>query len=299
MTESPLPIINVDPGNAGRAARAGADRRPTTLSRIVALAIGVWAVVFVALVIIWIIRPGSDSLLYELAKALMEVLVVVAIGAVISLAIDRYQDGQTKAAGAEATARDTRHRRDELVRATVTDAIDNYHRVKRARRLLRAQIYAGSDGDLVSLAPYDEHLAAINDAQLNFERLKRMVPLLTVPGAAVSSLESNLRTVEQSLGELCKEYEGKRRIVAHAGEATLDDLPKLRAFLARRREGDSGIIADPLDNGFGAIADPLGDILRELRGELLEPFKFPRAEPPPPAGRRLRRWPRPRAAGRD
>jgi hypothetical protein len=137
------------------------------------VAIGLITAVDVAvLVLIGTRHPRPNTLSYELAKASMQVFAVV-LGGALSLASLVYQLNQQAQQTASYRRRDARQRRDALMRETLRDdVLSNYNAVKRGRRILQAWRWDPQQvHDLMKI--YDEHMAVIDEAQLNLERLEK------------------------------------------------------------------------------------------------------------------------------
>ena len=133
----------------------------------------------------------KDTLAFEAAKGCIGILTVALVGFVASIAVQtvqrerarRDQDADRKRAKEEREVeeqreqwqreieqqredwrrdverrRDERQRKDALLRSLLEETLDNYHEVKRARRLLKARVWVQNDGDRIDLSVYDEHL---------------------------------------------------------------------------------------------------------------------------------------------
>ena len=239
----------------------------------------------------------KDTLAFEAAKGCIGILTVALVGFVASIAVQtvqrerarRDQDADRKRAKEEREVeeqreqwqreieqqredwrraverrRDERQRKDALLRSLLEETLDNYHEVKRARRLLKARVWVQVDGDRIDLSVYDEHLATINDAQLNFERLKRTVKILSDDRLDSTDLAERFQAIESYLNEIVKEYEKHRRRVAHAaGEMSSAELSALRGFLEGSRAFRSGASIN------------VDAAIETLRRALLAPLEIP------------------------
>ena len=119
-----------------------------------------------------------DTLWFEIAKTILQVGVVLALGALLSLLTSDYQREQQKAES-----------RQEVLRDILERATTSYNDVKRARRLLRAHAMT-KDGTAILAGAYDNQIAAINDAQLQFETMADEIQG-AFPDLAVSLAQSS------------------------------------------------------------------------------------------------------------
>src|SRR5258708_3282982 len=92
------------------------------IGRIFAL---VAAVSVLLLVLLFVLDVKQNIFGFEVAKALIQLLVVVVIGGLVSLGTFNYQRHRD-------TRRDLQQRSDELLRLVLEDAVTGYHSVKRA-----------------------------------------------------------------------------------------------------------------------------------------------------------------------
>jgi hypothetical protein len=183
-----------------------------------------------ALALLWafdLIQP--DSFEREVAKILVQLIGIVLVTGVISAAVAEYQKERDRAA-------DLQQRKDNLLRTMLDETIAAYHDVKQTRRLMRARMWENS-GDPIGVDIYDQHLAAINDAQLEFERLARYPNLIEDVRINNTQLKDSLDLIEQSLMNVVNEYERERRNVA-GGSVLLEDLPELVGFMRKRDKMD-------------------------------------------------------------
>jgi Skp family chaperone for outer membrane proteins len=264
----------------------------------------------VLLIMIWRSGAQHDTLKYEAAKTCMQVLGVVLVGFVVSLATFTLQsnrarrelradqireelqheverkreelqreverkreelqreverkreDWQRKVE----EARDARQREDELLNSTLSESMSAYHNAKRARRILRAQIWAQADGDCADPDVYDQQMAFINNVQLQFEQLKRTAPLCDGKRVNKTNMVNGFRKIEEYLGELIAEYESNRRKAAHVkGGVPVSDMPLLTEFLDPKSKRPF------MEN----IAGPFHDIHNDLQRALLKPLELP------------------------
>jgi hypothetical protein len=213
--------------------------------------------------LIWILQsnPKPDTLKYEAGKTCMQVLGVVLVGFVVSHATFTLQHNREQRERMVEEARDARRRKDELIHSTLNEILAPYQTLKRARRILRARVWAQEAGQQVNADVYDQQMAMINDVQLQFEQLKRDPPLSEDARVDKESLRRYFGTIEKSLGELVAEYERRRAALLQEG-ASVSDMPRLDKFLE----------PGPFRVG---IAVPIESILSDLREALLKPPELP------------------------
>ncbi|RNB47423.1 hypothetical protein EDM22_12395 [Agromyces tardus] len=220
-----------------------------------------------ALLVAFTVGTGAapDTLRFEVAKSSFQVFSVAVIGAVISLVTSYLQERQSDKRLSEAFARDLQAKEDDAVRDVLTNTIQSYNRVKRARRLMYAKTYDAGDGTM-RLGVYDEYIDVLMNEQLEFERLKRMsrsVPLLSgvsidIQGKKVP-LHALFGSVEDYLNGVLDEYKTHRNTVALATDgASLHGLPATQRFL-------SG------DDFWPRMADKVRNVEIALRGQLMRP----------------------------
>jgi hypothetical protein len=264
------------------------------LRRVYLLLAAIAGAALVLLALLW--DSTKDTLAFEAAKGCIGILSVALVGLVVSIALqtvqadrrrreaeaDRKRANEEREGEAERERwqrdverqredwrrdverrRDERERKDALLRALLEETLANYHEVKRARRLLKARVWAREDGDRIDLRVYDEHLATINDAQLNFELLKRTVNVISDDRLKGTELDKRFGAIEEYLQTLVREYEKQRRHIAHAPDGTsIAELSALRGFV----EGP------PFRTGTSNNVDMA---VESLRKALLAPLEIP------------------------
>ena len=246
----------------------------------------IFAVSLVVLAIVWWLDASHNTLGFELAKTCMQVAGVTVIGAIVGIATFTYQHKRERAAKDRDqkledwrrdndTRRDERRRQDDLLRSILGDTIGAYHAVKRARRLLKAEV-GPSQQVPMSFEVYDQYIKSIIDEQLEFEtltlvagavddsRLPRTPPW---PSARPKDkdkppLVAMFSKIEDSLQELVREYERSRHEVKQAGDMSLAQLPKARQYLTT-----SGF--------YTGMKVPMDEVVKLLQRALLEPLLFP------------------------
>lgn len=204
--------------------------------------------------LVWLdVKPGTIA--FELAKALLQVSVVVLIGALISLGTSDYQSMLN-------SRRELKLRSDEVLRRFLEDAVRGYHDVKRARRVMRARLNASDGKHAIGTDLYDDQMEVINDAQLTFERLKLLVRGLPDERVTRADLRLNIKIIEEALHELVEEYESNRPYMSQGADPNpIGKLAKLNWFLGENSDDFNHKIGDPFDA-----------VLEELEGAMLKPL---------------------------
>jgi hypothetical protein len=224
--------------------------------------------VSVALLLLFFRGAVQGTLAFEAAKALLQLGVVAVVGAAVSWAMAEYQLEQSRRDKAAELDRQGYEYRDELLTTTLRRTVVAYTNAKKARRLLRAHIGVGTGAPgLVRVAEYDRYLEVVNDAQLDLESVKGDVRTSSPAFSNAQSIEDALKSMEQYLGHVVKEYEQHRHLVAqHSGGLQVAKLTKLSDFLARAEDA----------NGFKeSVINPCHAVQGAIRNDLLHP-RLPR-----------------------
>ena len=200
----------------------------------------------------------------------MQVLAVVFFGALATIATFIFQRSRAQEDShleQDRLRRDNalRQRRseDDQIRSIMDDTLASYNRIKRIRRLLRAETRDGNTR-YMTLTIYDKYMGDLIDEQLEFERLKRFTPFISderlnprraeTVGEVVmkegekasqeaygsSALTEAYREIEQYLNGVIGEYEKQRHIVANGLRASLStsnespEFGKLLGFIGKK-----------------------------------------------------------------
>jgi hypothetical protein len=228
----------------------------------------------IVLFIAWSGHPANNTLRYEVAKTCMQVLAVVFFGALATIATFTFQRSRAQEDShleqdrlRHDNALQQRRSEDDQLRSIMDDTLASYNRIKRIRRLLRAET---RDGDTrhITLTIYDKHMGGLIDEQLEFERLKRFTPFINderlnphraetagevTAGEVVikegeeasqetygsSALTKAYREIEEYLNGVIGEYEKQRHIVINDLRASLStpnepsEFGKLSGFIGK------------------------------------------------------------------
>jgi hypothetical protein len=206
-----------------------------------------------------------DTLLFEGAKVLPQIALVTVIGAALSVLSYEYQQRRKEEEKERDELRRQEEYRQELRRATLAQATASYLQVKRARRLLRVGL--ADDRRAIQAADYDRQMAAIMDAQLQFETLTDEVLTTADVFTSHDLLSSELKRIDDHLSALISEYE-KVRPGSRAKHASipLSKLPSLKKFLAQHAEDRQGF-----KQGFEPLKSSFIKVQELIRRDLLPP----------------------------
>jgi hypothetical protein len=208
------------------------------------------------LVLLLWLNVQPNSLGFEIAKALLQLVFVGVVGGLLALGTfdyQQYREGRNE----------LQLQSDQLLRSLLDDALSGYHDVKRARRLMQACLHAAGGIRPFGIDLYDEQLEVINGTQLSFERLALLVNSMSDPRVVPSMLKSRMKAIEHSLHRLVDEYERERpRMSAQSPLVGIDELPELRWFLDRE---SSRTFND-------SIGDPFQALVQQLQDAVLKPI---------------------------
>jgi hypothetical protein len=226
---------------------------------------------------VWASDPSPNTFVYELGKALLQLLTVIVIGGGLTLVTSNYQREHDELRESEQRERDEyresqqrardehrdlQERSDTVLRELLGEALKSYHDVKRARRVLRGSRSRTPEGEHVDLVTYEAQIAVINDAQLDFERMKILARLIRDGRVDAQLLVKRFNTIEKYLSELLTEYEQARKIIESESRLALKDLEHLngcidetRRYIFRR-----------------GVANPIKAIVTQLQAALVVPL---------------------------
>ena len=229
-----------------------------------------------------------NTLWFEVAKIVLQVGLVSAFGAALSLLTYEYQQEAQRTEKAREDDILRRESQQELLRSVLARAATTYIDVKRARRFLRGSAMTAdpSGGTVVIAVPYDQQIAAINDAQLEFEVLADdMRGAQSAFPSVAMTLAERFDDIENSLNRLISEYEEARpRFSGEPLALKLEKLPVLDVFLSSTKRQDPSMFA----RGFGPVHDNFAQVQRLIWKELLATAGTADAASPnhqPPTGR--------------
>jgi hypothetical protein len=201
----------------------------------------VW-LVFVALVVacaaailLWSLWDAPEnSLEYEAAKTLLELLTVGFGGAVLGFLASQYQARQADVDNERELSRQATAHKQRLLRSVLDRTTSNYNGVKRARRLLRAQGRQRHGLRTVVVAEiYDLQLVSLNDIQLEFETLSDEVQTERELFTRGDELRTLFDDLEEYLGRIVSEYEDARPRFGNRRTIRQCALTELTSFLDR------------------------------------------------------------------
>lgn len=205
--------------------------------------------------------PPKDSLDMEIAKGLIQLLLVSVVGVTVSILVFEYQRNRQLEDKASERSRELGAQRAELIKDLLSRAVESYAEIKRERRLMRARgvVYTDS-GEVMALKPYDTCMEAVSDAQLKIEGIRRDIQTTTSMFAASEVLVSDLQRMDSYIGSLISEFERSASVNRDAnGDLPMSSLPQMDDFLRSFAS-----------SGFGKeFAEPFRQVLTRLRIELL------------------------------
>jgi hypothetical protein len=180
-------------------------------------------------------QPTRD-LDFELARSLLQVGVVSVSAAVVSILVFNYQRQRDERLRLQRQEADDCRRNseliDELLIGTLTRVTASYLSTKRARRTLRALgRYQSAEGEMVRIPVYAEWMARLNDAQLELEAVVSDVRTSLGIYPSARKLLRCLRTMENYLRKLTREYEKQGWRVADCKDVPLVEMTRLADFI--------------------------------------------------------------------
>ncbi|MCZ7374033.1 hypothetical protein [Micromonospora sp. WMMC250] len=184
----------------------------------------------------------SRSLGPETYKTLLQFVLVVVLGGAVSLI---YQ-----ATNRDADLRLLQAQREEertlVIRETrqqyLRELIEQYHVVKRSRRMLRAHALTRPFGEpdiRVMIGKYDEFMQLILDAQLWLEGFNHLVQADGEVFPTEVGIVRSLKSVEGYVRSLIAEYESLMPTVRDDAEVAISAFPALAEFVGPYAESGS------------------------------------------------------------
>jgi hypothetical protein len=225
--------------------------------RMTLLLLALASLVGLAIIIVWY---RDSQLAFEIAKSLLQIIVVVVLGTLVALLVADYNRHQSdlETVRSEKRERQEKDRDDRLRREAELDEFRKkvferlncaYVATKRARRLLRATAFsppyygAFDPKAKVQKDQYDRHLQVLNDTQLDLEVLRRDVEANSLAFTDHQGLIAALKTMDKNcLDELITEYETMRGGFGENSPMTVENLGKLQDFVKShgRKKVDPG-----------------------------------------------------------
>lgn len=228
-------------------------------------------------------QPGSSSM--ELFKAVLQLGVISVAGAALAMLSFNYQfareqeetERENNQARKDKKSEERRQKRlrdfelisrrleyrEDLLRTILGRATSSYSAVKKVRRLLRARALVEDENDKTILPMvYDEQMMVVNDAQLEFENLKRDVENSELAFSQADEIVKNLVAIDRYLGKLISEYERRRpRITNDISTQRLSQFLRLQDFLAKSKHSLF----------MRRVVHPFHEVQKLIRADLLNP----------------------------
>lgn len=162
--------------------------------------------------------PTKDNLKYEFVKFLIQLLVIVIFGGIL---IQEYN-----------RRRDRKEAFNDLRKTLLANLINSYFKVKKARRILDANIVpkAGTHVKEISWEVYEEQMKEIISAQLEFENHNYQLHTFpyTFSKRSIQFLRSYADVMETYLKQSIDEYQGLNIPIANQTQPiATSQLPKL------------------------------------------------------------------------
>jgi hypothetical protein len=205
-----------------------------TIKRITWILFGLSLFCFVALAALYVwYQASQNSFALELAKSVLQVLVVFVLGTVGAILTDSLSNERAQSEKRREEQRRIEGNRDELRKNLMERLNRSYSDFKRAKRLLRARAFAPpyyDESDLkatVNLEQYDELLGLLNEAQLEMEQIRRDVRAVPKLFDNWEAIATAIEAMEESLNQVIREYETKRGEYDENNPPKISDLPAL------------------------------------------------------------------------
>ena len=166
--------------------------------------------------------PTTDNLKYEFVKFLIQLLVIVIFGGIL---IQEYN-----------RRRDRKQAFNELRKTLLANLINSYFKVKKARRILDANIVSrtGANVKEISWEVYEEQMKEIISAQLEFENHNYQLDTFprTFSKRSIQVLGSDAGVMETYLKKSIDEYQGLKIPLANQSQPiNTSQLPNLEDLI--------------------------------------------------------------------
>jgi hypothetical protein len=165
----------------------------------------------IVLILILILSPESTLIQIihnEGYKQLWQISLAVIGGGFITLAfaeLKREQESRDKEIKLEQEIREARR---EYLRIFFSQALSAYNKAKKCRRMLRAKTIHGKDGvKYFQLNEFAQLMTELEDCQLEFESLKRQIPLAESTFKDMPLIEKKFDPLEKYLNRFLKKFE--------------------------------------------------------------------------------------------
>ena len=216
-----------------RRGRYGAPGR-TWFTRRLAQGIGaVTALVAAVAVAAFALAPVDDADVWlELVKGAIQLLVVVALGGVVSFAVKRWEEDRA-----------VERREDEARLVLLRELVRAYHRTKAVRRTLHAYgFHAGSRPDPLTtgqVGEFQKQMLALDEAQLAMETVAREIKAQPQIFSHAEGMHVLVHTAESFVNRVIGDWEehGHRVVEGVPADVALRDLKHLRCFLGPSEQG--------------------------------------------------------------
>ena len=212
----------------------------------------------------WREDHAANPMSVEVAKTSLQVLAVAILGGLATFAFSEIQQ-----------SRERWRRQGDDLRALADETIAAYNKVKGVRHLLRASI-SGHDQ-----STYDEKMQALNDLQLEFERLKRDCPFTGITTRSIKvRYHGGAEPVSKTVKSLSEDYEAIESFLNSAFSCYESNttIPSSLDDLLTHSKGHSGLHSFLATKSFrSAVSSHINVVLEVLLGSRsLGPPRFAR-----------------------
>ncbi len=164
----------------------------------------------------------------ELAKLLLQIIVIVFIGGIVKLLIDNASKERQKADVQRELERMRANALNEFQKRLHDQLVQIFSDTKKSRRLLRARR---------SAVDHDRQMELISDVQLDLETLAQEIKVAINIFSNEENLTSNIEAMAKYLNQLIDEYEHKFPKLSNKS-LSMSDLKWLNDFIGRYRKSE-------------------------------------------------------------
>jgi hypothetical protein len=246
-------------------ARGNGDSSEAAWLRRLMLLFATTALIAVGLIAWGLAEAEPNALALEAGKVGMQLAVVTVLGLALTYVLGRVDEARQERARRAEVEREERRRLNEYQLTVFRAALDAYHDVKAVRRRLRARGFARRVAEPEHgerrLKDFDEQMLALNEAELELERVEREIAAMQAVFANAWKSRGRLTTVTRFLREVLDAWETDALLATEPDERQRRSLDRLDDFVAKGSEKRA-------EDLFSAIRD----FESALRNDLLAPL---------------------------
>ena len=197
------------------------------------------ALIAVGLIAWGIAEAEPRALALEAGKVGMQLAVVTLLGLALTYVLGRIDDARQERTRRADVEREERHRLNEYRLTVFRAALDAYHDVKAVRRQLRALGFAlrtADPGNGERLKAFSEQMLALNEAELELERVEREIAAQRPVFANAWNSRDRLETVTRFLREVLDAWETDALSATDPDQRQRRSLDRLDDFVAKGSE---------------------------------------------------------------